>query len=115
MKVTNEISKNVAELRKSLKVSQDEFGYRIGVSRSKVSSWEIGRRDISISDAVAICNYYNISLDSLLNPKAINSEKLMDILNTFVQNRKLSPKEKEEICKRLQNVFMPEKKENIPA
>lgn len=106
--MTKRTSKYLADLRKRERISQEELGSRIGMSRSKVSSWEIGRRDISVSDAVVICNYYNISIDSLLNPTGISREKLLDISKTFVHNKSLTRKEKLQICKEIQKILLQE-------
>ncbi len=120
--MTKKISKYLADLRRGEKISQEELGYRIGMSRSKVSSWEIGRRDISISDAVVICDYYNISIDSLLNPTGMNREKFLDVSKTFARNKILTRKEKLQICKEVQKILLQEITEdelkelmNIPA
>lgn len=65
--MNNNISETLKMLRKNRKLSQARLGKEIGVSRSKISSWEIGRRDISLDDAIIIANYFEITLDSLVN------------------------------------------------
>ena len=84
------ISKYLIELRAQKGLTQVELGKELGMSRSKVSSWEIGRRDISISDAVIISDYFNISLEHILNPKGITDEKIMDIIDLYIKNSKIS-------------------------
>ena len=89
------ISKYLTELRIERNLTQLELGKKLGMSRSKVSSWEIGRRDISISDAVIITNFFNISLDHLLNPDHVTSGKVKDICKLYLENNKISSTEKE--------------------
>lgn len=55
--------------RKKKKVSQLTLGNVLGVSRSAISNWEIGRRDVTTREAVAMANYFEISLDELVDPK----------------------------------------------
>lgn len=114
--MTKIVSERLVKLRQKESLTQEALGDILGTSRSKVSSWEIGRRDLSIGDAVEVCNYYNISLDSLLNPDGISFEKLLDISNTFVKTQNLTSKEKELLCKEIQKVFGQEEKlEDMPA
>jgi len=51
----------VYAIRKALKLSQDEFGKRIGVTRSAVSNYESGGRSITDQVALAICREYNVN------------------------------------------------------
>ena len=55
--------------RKKKNVSQTTLGLVLGVSRSAISNWEIGRRDVTTREAVEIANYFNVSLDELVDPE----------------------------------------------
>lgn len=66
-KMDCKICETIKKLRIKKKLSQEGLARAIGVSRSKVSSWEIGRRDISITDAIVLAKYFNVSLDFLIN------------------------------------------------
>lgn len=89
------ISKALIKLRKSKKLSQSQFGKLLGMSRSKISSWEVGRRDISISDAVIVCDYFDMSLDNLLNPHKVNYNKIISMIDTLVLDEHVTEKDKE--------------------
>lgn len=99
------ISKSLIQLRKSKKYTQTQFGRALGMSRSKVSSWEVGRRDISVADAVIICDYFQISLDSLLNPGKITGRKVISLVEGFIRNENVSEKEKGETLKLIEEAF----------
>ena len=58
-------------------VSQEKMAEDLNISRSKVSSWETGRREMSLYDAVIISNYFDVSMDNLFNKKALNSEQVL--------------------------------------
>lgn len=60
------IAKRLKKFRKSCQLSQEELAEAIGVSRSMVSSWELGRTDITVKDALKVVEYLNISLDELV-------------------------------------------------
>ena len=60
--------RSIRLLRKKNQLSQAHLGRALGVSRSKISSWELGRRELSLKDAVHVANFFNVSLDDLVNP-----------------------------------------------
>lgn len=67
--MTNNISYGLRLLRKNRGLSQTGLGIAIGVSRSKISNWEIGRRELTVREAVRIANYFKVSLDQLVDPQ----------------------------------------------
>ena len=60
-------------------VSQEKMVEDLNICRSKVSSWETGRREMSLYDAVIISDYFDVSMDNLFNKKALNSEQVLQI------------------------------------
>ena len=67
----NNVIQGVKYLRKSRNLSQAMLGRAIGVSRSKISSWELGRRELSVKDAVKVANFFQVSLDDLVDPAGL--------------------------------------------
>lgn len=65
----NNIKNGIKMQRKSKQLSQRALGKALGISRSKVSNWEIGRRDLTVGEAVEVANFFEISLEELVNPK----------------------------------------------
>lgn len=63
----NNITQSIKLLRKNNNLSQAHLGRALGVSRSKISSWELGRRELSLKDAVQVANFFNVSLDDLVS------------------------------------------------
>lgn len=88
------ISKTLIKLRKDKRLSQMQLGDLLGMSRSKVSSWEVGRRDLSVIDAIIISDYFQISLDVLLNPSGITTKKAMDCMVSYIENDSIPYEEK---------------------
>lgn len=58
--------KNIKKIRTIKKLSQNDFGSLFGVTRATIGAYEEQRAEPKISTAVAIANYFNISLDLLL-------------------------------------------------
>lgn len=61
------IDANIRYLRKREAVSQEEFAERFGVSRQSVSKWESGESTPDVLKCLEIAEYYDISLDTLVN------------------------------------------------
>ena len=82
-------------------VSQEKMVEDLNISRSKVSSWETGKREMSLYDAVIISDYFDVSMDNLFNKKALNSEQVLQIAKRYFENDKISLEEKKENLKRI--------------
>ncbi|CCZ55694.1 dNA-binding helix-turn-helix protein [Clostridium sp. CAG:1219] len=82
-------------------VSQEKMVEDLNISRSKVSSWETDRREMSLYDAVIISDYFDVSMDNLFNKKALNSEQVLQIAKRYLENDKISLEEKKETLKRI--------------
>ena len=59
--------KNLKLLRKTLGLKQDEFGKKIGRTKSAISNYEAGTRQIDNTTIKLICNVFNVNPDWLLN------------------------------------------------
>ena len=103
-----EIPNALIKLRKTHNYTQFELGKKLGMSRSKVSSWESGRRDLSVIDAIIISNYFDISLDCLLNPNKITRGKMFQVVSKYLQQEKLSDKKSKEIITKIEKVLKTE-------
>ena len=73
----------------------------LNISRSKVSSWETGRREMSLYDAIVISDYFEVSMDNLFNKKSLNSEQVVQIVKRYFNNDKISLDEKKETLKKM--------------
>lgn len=60
------IGKRIREKREELKLTQEELGKIIGVSRVVVSYWESGSRDIKTGDIVLLADTLGVTTDYLL-------------------------------------------------
>lgn len=60
------LGKRIAQLREQNNWSQEEFGAKIGKSRSAVSLWEAGTRNPDIEILAEIAQIFEVSTDYLL-------------------------------------------------
>ena len=82
-------------------VSQEKMAEDLNISRSKISSWETGRREMSLYDAIVISNYFNVSMDNLFNKKSLTSDEFIQIAERYFKNNKISLEEKKETLKKM--------------
>lgn len=61
------LDKNIKLLRKNKGLTQDEFAKKLGVNRAMIGSYEEGRAQPKISVLQSISNYFNVSIDDLIN------------------------------------------------
>lgn len=85
---------NLKELRKSKKITQEQLAEKLDISRSKVSSWETNRRDMSITEAIRLANIYDTSLDNMFKIDNISENQYVEISNNFIKSKKISLEEK---------------------
>lgn len=91
------ISKKIKELRKNNKLTQEQFAEELDISRSKVSSWERTKRDMTITDAIKMSTRFHISLDNFFEIKDIKEEEYIKISDKFFKNTKIDIDKKMEI------------------
>lgn len=60
-------NERIRELRTELGLNQSEFGERIGVKKSVVSTMESGRTNLTARNTDLICKEFNVSREWLLN------------------------------------------------
>ena len=96
------ISEKLRELRKDRNITQENLAEILDISRSKVSSWETNKRDMTITDAINLANYYEISLDNLLRVNPIKEKEYIEISYSFFKNKSISLKEKTKIIKMME-------------
>lgn len=61
------ISENLLTLRKMKKLSQEQVAEAVGVSRQAYTRWEKGETVPDIMNCVALADFYEVSLDELVN------------------------------------------------
>lgn len=60
------VAQRIKALRSELKISQEELASRIGISRSALSLYEIGRREPDFDIIQRLASLFGVSVDYLL-------------------------------------------------
>ena len=59
-------NKRLKELRLAANLSQKQLGLLVNIGESTVQSYELGTRVPSITIAIALADYFNVTLDYLV-------------------------------------------------
>ena len=95
----DKIGKFIANLRKEKNLNQQELANELYVSTKTISKWETGRGIPDLASLRKICEYFNITLEELLNGKL--NEKNTSKTFKYVENYK-----KKFILRLIINTFM---------
>lgn len=71
------LSENLYKLRKLHKLSQEQVGEQLGVSRQAVAKWETGETAPDIHNCVALARLYDVSVDDLVNYDSADSDMVV--------------------------------------
>ena len=82
----DKIGKFIANLRKEKNLNQQELANELYVSTKTISKWETGRGIPDLASLRKICEYFNITLEELLNGKL--NEKNTSKTFKYVENYK---------------------------
>ena len=104
------IAEKLKKLRKNKNITQEQLAEKLDISRSKVSSWETNRRDMSITEAIKLANIYEVSLDNLFEINEITEEEYIKISDKFIKRKNISLEQKVKIIELLRDTL---KKNNI--
>ncbi len=104
------IIEKLKELRKNKKITQEQLAEKLDISRSKVSSWETNRRDMSITEAIKLANIYEVSLDNLFEINKITEEEYIKLSDKFLKSKNITLEEKVRIIESLRECL---KKNNV--
>lgn len=104
--------------RKKLKLSQEAFGNKIGLSRSSIVNLEKGRHNLSLEMLYKICTLFNLGLMDILvsipeyyglknvkqgtksnyeflDDKELSKQQVADIISIYEKAKKLSDEQKD--------------------
>lgn len=60
-------TENLKKLRKEQKIGQQELAEKLNVSVKTISHWETGYTEPSINQLITIANYFDVTIDDLVD------------------------------------------------
>lgn len=94
------------ELRKEKGLTQEQFSEMLGVSNRSVSRWENGVTMPDFDIVIEIANYYNVSIEELLDGERKNDMIDKKTQNTLLKVADYSNTEKMSLSRRLNLLFI---------
>ena len=82
------LGQNLKNLRRSKKMTQEQLGSILGITKSAVVNYETGIRKIPFDILVQIASLFKISVDSLVNQRPTLADILKDKLAETQLNEK---------------------------
>lgn len=84
------LGNNILELRKKEKISQEKLGERVGVTRQKVSNWELDQTVPDANQLLALSKALNTSIDLLVGNDIQNllEQKVGNVETEIIKNNK---------------------------
>src|SRR5690606_15081353 len=73
------VSKNIKQLRKSARLTQEQLAEKIGIKRSLLGAYEEGRADPRLNNLLAIARIFDVSVDQLISNDISNPEDAVKI------------------------------------
>ena len=114
--MNNGISDKLKALRKAKRLTQQDVADAIGLQRSTISNYEIGRRSPSLHDLQRIAAYYGVSLDYFGIVSADDIAEIIARAREVFTDPEISTAAKDELYKELINPdqldWMPYRGEN---
>lgn len=68
MAENNQVGEKIRKVRKCLGFSQEEFAFRVGVTKQTVSSWELGSAQPGFDKINFICQEFNVDANTFIYP-----------------------------------------------
>lgn len=100
------IGAKLKTLRKIKKMTQQDVANALGVKRSTISNYEIGRRSPSLSELRRMGEFYGVGLDYF---GVAQTDDLLDLLaraKRVFENKDIPTEKKEEVYKELMRLYL---------
>lgn len=81
------IHEQIKNYRKERGLTQEELAKELSVSRSTISSWEVGRSYPDLETIVVISDFFGITIDSLLKEDTLTIQKLSQDNKNKLKNK----------------------------
>lgn len=85
------LGKNIFELRKKQRLSQEQLGEKVGVTRQTISNWELEQTTLDTNQLIALSKALNVSIDVLVGNDIQNllEQKVNNVESEAIRNNKL--------------------------
>ena len=104
--MTRELGKKIKTLRKTRGLSQEDLALRLGMQRSTISNYEIGRRSPSLRELEKISSILGVGLDYFGLEKEKNVYDLVSRAKLVFEDEEISDQEKANVYKEIMRLYL---------
>ena len=101
-----EVGNKIKNLRKSRKMTQEDFALKIGVSRSTLSCYEIGQRTPNLKTLQHIAEMFGVGLDYFGIAPTDEAFDLLARAKEVFENEKIPVETKEELYREFMKFYL---------
>ena len=99
------VGKKLKKIRKDNRMNQEKMAEVLNTNRVRISKIENDRVDMTLNEAIIICDLFNVSLDSFLSNDLLTADDYINISERFYKNDDISEDERRNILKRIRLQF----------
>ena len=104
--MSEELGKKIRTLRKTRGLSQEDLSHLLGVKRSTISNWEIGRRSPSIKDVDSLAHIMGVGLDYFGIEREKNVYDLISRAKMVFQDDEIPAEHKANAYKEIMRLYL---------
>lgn len=104
--MTRELGKKIKTLRKTRGLSQEDLAFKLGMQRSTISNYEIGRRSPSLRELEKISSILGVGLDYFGLQKEKNVYDLVSRAKLVFEDKEISDQEKANAYKEIMRLYL---------
>lgn len=104
--MSEELGKKIKTLRKTRGLSQEDLGYLLGLRRSTISNYEIGRRSPSLKEMERIAHILGVGLDYFGFKKEKNVYDLVARAKMVFEDDEIPDDKKADVYKEIMRLYL---------
>lgn len=104
--MTRDLGKKIKTLRKTRGLSQEDLALKLGMQRSTISNYEIGRRTPHLKELEKIADLLGVGLDYFGVEREKNVYDLVSRAKLVFEDQEISTQEKANVYKEIMRLYL---------
>lgn len=103
------IGNKIRDLRKINKITQEELGVFLGVTRSTIANYENGKRQVDLKTSQKIADFFSVTIDYLMGNDESTTKDFMYNAKTYFLSEEITQDEKDRVVKQVMDYYFKSK------
>lgn len=100
------VAHQLKTLRKGKKLTQEQVAEKLGISRSSIANYEIGRRSPNLNELKRFAKFYGVSLDYFGVASSDEVFELISRAKKIFNNEDIPAEAKEDVYRELMRLYL---------